>query len=80
MMLTIKIPGYGSNLFYPPLANLLGSIFFYISHDFNVTVKLLAIFIAISSFLTSYFVLIRINGKITISNLFIVLFMLNLYG
>ncbi|EFY5058959.1 hypothetical protein CWP46_004114, partial [Shigella flexneri] len=39
-------PGYGSNLFYPPLANLLGSIFFYISHDFNVTVKLLAIFIA----------------------------------
>ncbi|EOT5443587.1 hypothetical protein ACND6C_001545 [Shigella flexneri] len=55
-------PGYGSNLFYPPLANLLGSIFFYISHDFNVTVKLLAIFIAISSFLTSYFVLIRING------------------
>ncbi|WP_411512074.1 hypothetical protein QM042_02580 [Escherichia coli] len=55
-------PGHGDDRFYQPSADRSGFIFFYISHDFNVTPAGLSNFMPVPSLLTSYFVLIRING------------------
>lgn len=75
----INHPGYGSNLFYPPLTNILGSLVFYISHNLNVSVKFLAILIAVLSTGTAYICLIRINKNKYLSLIYSLCFSCSIY-
>ncbi|RBP15056.1 hypothetical protein [Pseudocitrobacter faecalis] len=75
----INHPGYGSNLFYPPLTNMLGSLAFYISQDLNLSVKFLAVFIAILSTGTAYISLVRINNNKSLSIIYSLCFSCSIY-
>jgi hypothetical protein len=75
----INHPGYGSNLFYPPLTNTLGSIAFYISQDLNLTVKFLAILIAIASTGTAYISLTKINNNKSLALIYSLCFSCSIY-
>lgn len=75
----INHPGYGSNLFYPPLTNILGALAFYITQDLNLSVKLLAIFIAIFSTCTAYISLVRINNNKILSIIYSLCFSCSIY-
>ena len=75
----INHPGYGSNLFYPPLTNILGSLVFYISHNLNVSVKFLAILIVVLSTGTAYICLIRINNNKYLSLIYSLCFSCSIY-
>lgn len=72
-------PGYSINIFYPPLTNYVTTAIYYMVGDFNLTTKLVSIFIFLVITLSSSFVLFKTNKSISLSVLYSLCFSCSIY-
>lgn len=72
-------PGYSINIFYPPLTNYIITAIYYMVGDFNLTTKLVSIFIFIAITLSSSFVLFKTNKSLPLSILYSLCFSCSIY-